>query len=508
MRYFLVLAIIAVFSLSVIFSSSQDVFGGGWWPCCIDWSLEKTEYTPGETIKIPFTATDELENSTNPISVKISDVTDGPDYAKIIFEEQKTLENGKALFEYTLPKDPNRYGYIVSVDTPAQNNQKFIFTKKDASKIVISDFKILNPTLNQGEPIKFEAKVVDGVGKPPHYLRITAAGDIPHQNCNAETAGYAGAHLDVSPLYSMQPDYWSNGIIRGEIPIQNSAKPGTYEISLYAGGDIDGYQGVQKSSQITIEQAPIPNEPPYRILTPFEVSFKPGFMTEQPIDFSGHTAYDGCGTTIPNVPIKAEIKRYDLKHRQWMETLATKETTSDENGEYSFHFDPIGLRTGYYTLQITPTYQGVEQTVGTEPPQNIKDFTITEEGKEFTVTVNGYSFIPQNVTCDKEKKTLTLELDTSDPFRQVDFDIPAELLDGDFTVLVNGIEREGNMKKTDGYTHFAPWPGEDNHTVIEVIGTSAVPEFGFLAFTVLVFSVLSIILVSRLYQRQFHWKSN
>lgn len=493
MRTRLLIVTFAVFSLSVFFSSSQNVYGGGWEPCCIDWPLEKTEYSPGETIKIPFTATGELENSTKPISVKISDVTDGPDYAKVVFDEQKTLEDGKALFEYTLPKDPNRYRYIISVDSPARNDSKFIFTKKDASKIVISDFNILNPTLKQGEPVKFEAKVVDGVGKPAHYLSITASSKIPHQNCSVETRGYVGAFLDVSPLYSLQPDYWSDGIVRGEIPIRNTAMPGTYEILLYASADIDGYQSEQKSSPITIEQTPIPDEPPYTVMTPFEVQFKPGFMTEQPIDFSGHTAYNGCGTTIPNVPIKAEIKRYDLRHSQWMETLDTKETISDENGDYSFHFDPIGLRTGYYTVQITATYPGVDQTVSTEPPQNIKDFTITEEGKDFTVTVNGYYFIPQSVTFDKEKKTLTLELDTSDSFRQVDFDIPTELLDGDFTVLVNGVERDANIHKMDGYTHFIPWPGEDDHTTIEVIGTSAVPEFGILAPIVLTMSIIPII---------------
>ncbi|RDJ31550.1 MAG: hypothetical protein DWQ18_01735 [Crenarchaeota archaeon] len=461
-------------------------------------AFEKTEYSPGETIKIPINATEDLENYSQPITVKISDVTDGPDYAKVLFEEQKTLQDGKTLFEYTLPKNPDRYRYLVLIDTPSQDISKFIFTKKDASKIVISDIKVLNTTLKQGEPVQFEAKVVDGVGRPAHYLRIMATSYIPHQLCDTQTAGDAGASLDVSPLYSLQPDYWSAGIVKGNMPIQNTARPGTYDVSLHAGGEFEGYQNEQKSFQITIEQSPMPKKTPYSVLTPFKVKFKPElFMTEQPIDFAGHTAYNGCGNIIPNVPIKAEIKRYDLKHGQWMETLDTKETVSNENGEYSFHFEPIGLRAGYYTIHVTPSYNGLEQTVGTEAPYNIKNFTITEQGKEFTVTVDGAYFIPQNVTFDKQKKTLSIELDTSEPYRRVDFGIPNELLDGDFTVLVNGVERDGNIRKTEGYTHFSPWPGEDDHTKIEVIGTSAIPEFEGIALLLLGAAIIPIVILAR-----------
>ncbi len=66
---------------------------------------------------------------------------------------------------------------------------------------------------------------MDGVGNPAHYLRISASAEIPHQSCSPEIAGWIGASIDVSPLYSTQPDYWSKGIVKGEIPIRDTAEP-------------------------------------------------------------------------------------------------------------------------------------------------------------------------------------------------------------------------------------------------------------------------------------------
>ncbi|HSD04373.1 MAG TPA: hypothetical protein VLB45_01295, partial [Nitrosopumilaceae archaeon] len=475
MKFFHILIIVTIAILIGIVFDAQTALGGGWYPCCIEFKLDKTEYNTGDTVIITVRADQQYENSNENVIVKISDVTFGPDYANVIHQEEKTLEDGKAMFEYKTPQSPDRYRYLLTLESPAGVQSKLFFTKKDASKFVISDIKVLNPVLKQGEPVKFEAKVVDGVGNPAHYARILVTGDIPHETCSTEISGYAGAYLDLSPLYSLQPDYWSSGVVKGDVPITNTVMPGKYDLQVSVGGDIDGYVSSFEYFQIEIIPTDLPEDPPYTVFVPFQYDFGPGFMTEKPINITAKTAYNGCGSIIPNVPIKAEIKRYDLQNAQWMETLQTKEITSDENGVYHVSFEPIGLRAGYYNVLLTSTYQGVEQTIGVGTPNNIKNFTISEEGKDFTVTVDGWYFVPLDVTFDKENKKLTLELDTFDPFRRVDFKIPHELLDGEFrTVLVNGKERDASAQKYEGYTWFSPWPGEDDHTVIEVIGTSAI----------------------------------
>lgn len=495
MKVFFVLVAISVFLIP------QLAYGGGWYPCCFDLKLDKTEYSPGETVQISIISSGDYENSNEMVSLKISDITYGPDYASVVFEDQKTLQEGKAVFEYKLPqKDSDRYRYLVVVDTPGEDKSKMFFTKKDANKIIISDLKVLNPVLKQGEPIRFEAKVVDGVGKPAHYLRILATGDIPHQLCSIETVGSAGAYLDVSPLYSLQPDYWSAGIIKGQIPIMNTAKPGSYDLVLSANGEMEGYQSEQKSFQITIEQYDGPRDPPYSVFVPFDFKFKSGFMTEQAINFTGQTAYNGCGPPIPNVPIKIEIKKYDPKTSEWLETIATQNVVSDENGYYQVYLEPIGRQAGYFSVLFTSDYPGVEQTFGLETPHNIKNFTISAEGKNFDVMIDAWYSIPLNVEFNQQEKKLAVDVDTSDSFKRIALTVPHELLDGEFVIFVNGVERTDiGYSKIKGYTTFG-FEGDSDKTRIEIIGTSAIPEFGTIAVLILIASILPIILFTRFLQ--------
>ncbi|MGI0009545.1 MAG: hypothetical protein ACRD92_08000 [Nitrosopumilaceae archaeon] len=476
---------------------NKMTFGSGWYPCCVGWSLDKIEYQPGDTVRVLVTATDEFEHSNETVVVKISDVTYGPDYASVVFEDQKALQDGKVLFEYKLPqKDSDRYRYQVFVDTPAEDKSKIFFTKKDASKIVISDLKVLNPVLKQGEPIRFESKVVDGVGNPAHYLRILVTGDIPHQLCSTEIAGSAGAYLDVSPLYSLQPDYWSAGIIKGQILIMNTAKPGLYNLTLYASGDIEGYQNEQKSFPITIEQYDGHRDSPYSVFTPFNFKFQPGFMTEQTFNFTGQTAYNGCGPPLPNVPIKVEIKKYDLKSSKWLETVATQNVVSDENGYYHVYFDPIGLQAGYFSILFTTDYPGVNNTFGIETPYNTKNFTINAEGKEFVIETDTWYSIPLNVEFSQKDKKLTFDVDTSDSLKRITLSVPHELLDGEFVIFVNGVERTDiGYNKIQGYTIFGLESNTDK-THIEIIGTSAIPEFP-VAGMILIASITAMMITTR-----------
>jgi hypothetical protein len=273
----------------------------------------------------------------------------------------------------------------------------------------------------------------------------------------------------------------------------NTARPGTYDLTLYANGDMEGYQSEQKPFQITIEQYDGPRDPPYSVFLPFDFKFKPGFMTEQAINFTGRTAYNGCGPPIPNVPIKAEIKKYDPKTSQWLETIATQNVVSDENGYYDIYFEPIGRQAGYFSVLFTSEYPGVEHTFGIETPHNIKNFTISAEGKNFDVVADAWYSIPLKAEFNQQEKKLVVDVDTSDSFKRIALTVPHELLDGEFVIFVNGVERTDiGYSKIKGYTTFGFEENSDK-TRIEIIGTSAIPEFGPLSSLILVVSLISMI---------------
>jgi len=219
---------------------------------------------------------------------------------------------------------------------------------------------------------------------------------------------------------------------------------------------------------------------------------------DQQINITSRTTYNGCGPALPNIPIKAELKRYDMQKGEWLETLATKETTSDKDGFFNLFFEPLGTRLGFYTILVTGQYEEKDHTVGIEFPHNTKNYTITAEGKDFHVYVDAWSAIPLDIEFDQQNKKLTLDIDTSDSYKRAEIFISHELLDGEFTFFVNGVQRTDiETYKETGYSYISPGIVTDK-TKIEIIGTTAIPEFPVAAL-VLVASIITTIFFSKKY---------
>lgn len=479
-----------LFLLAALTITVGSAYASGGAPCCIGFHLDKTEYTPGDIVTISVMADQFYAHSNELVIIKISDVTFGPDHTQVVYKEQKSLQDGKVEFEYKSPQSSDRYRYLVTLESPLGTDSKMFFTKKDASKIIISDVKLLTPKVSQGDQLKLEARIVDGASNPLHYLRVSADSQVPQQSCPQKLAG-VGASL--SPLESIQPDYWSKGIISMTIPVINTATPGTYDLVLSAGGDIEGFSYSRTTVKYEILESS-PKDPPYTIFAPFNFEFKPGFMTEQVIDFTSQTTYNGCGAPIPHVPIKAELKKYDIQSSQYIETIATENLVSDDNGYYHAHFEPIGVQAGYFSFILTADYPGITHGQGIESPHNTKNFTITEEGKEFVVETDTWYSIPLNVDFSKQEKKLTLDVDTSDTYRRISLKVPTSLLDGDFVIFENGVQRTDIevSKRIKGYSAF-DFKANAGKTKIEIVGTSAVPEFGSVAALILAASLISVI---------------
>lgn len=481
-----------VFVIFVLFTTQHALASG---PSGYEYRmrLDKTEYDAGETVKIIVDAT-LYGKPVDSVSIRIVDATNDITGNNVIYRETKKPNDIRTEFsykipEFTLPWTP--YRYMVILDTPYGGDRQFFFSKEGASKIILSDLQIKNPIVMQAEELEFSAKVVDGTGNPIPHVRILVVGDVPYQSCPAEISGSANIHSDVSPSISYQPDYQLSGMIKGKAKINDMAMPGKYQLKIFANGDAPGYTLAEQDFEIEILETDKPRLAPYGLFPPIPYDFGSNFMTEQPINITARTTYNGCGPALPNLPVKAEIKKYDTKAGKWLETIATKETKSDENGYFNIYFDPIGKKAGQYSVLFTASYLGKESTVGIMGDQhNVKDYTIHAEGNDFTVKVDGWYSIPLDLEFDQEEKKITLDADTSDTYKRLVITIPSALLDGDFVILENGVQRTDieHQKHNNGTTF--DFRANLDTTKIEIIGTSAVPEFG--TFSGLVLTVLLI----------------
>src|SRR5581483_10805845 len=162
------------------------VYGYGTNFCCMGIETDKTEYLPGERVLISIVGALDYANSTEKVSINITDVTFGPNFSKVVYHSEKKLVKGRADFEFKTPaQDTDRYRYMVTAMGPTNADPIMFFTKKDASKVVMSDARILTPAVLQGENLRFETKVVDGIGNPFHYALINAdSRELPQvQDC-------------------------------------------------------------------------------------------------------------------------------------------------------------------------------------------------------------------------------------------------------------------------------------------------------------------------------------
>jgi hypothetical protein len=74
--------------------------------------------------------------------------------------------------------------------------------------------------------------------------------------------------------------------------------------------------------------------------------------------------------------------------------------------------------------------------------------------------------------------------------------VPHELLDGELTVLENGVDRGIVYYKIENYSVFN-FQANSDKTHVEIIGTSAIPEFSIVPIILLI-SFIPILLVSKL----------
>ncbi len=196
------------------------------------------------------------------------------------------------------------------------------------------------------------------------------------------------------------------------------------------------------------------------------------FVLNNPITISLKTVTPQPHTILPNRPVNITLYGSDGN------VVEQRIEQTDADGKITYTFTPT--KVGHYKTLISTEYPGVKDTHYMKYPVGIRDnFTIVAEGKQFQIKVGGpwYSSTQiKNLEFNQQEKRLSMEIDKTDRVTRLDINIPYELLDGGYTVFTNGkqIRTDVGNSETSAVVYV---PVDDTVTNIDVVGTTAIPEF-------------------------------
>lgn len=120
----------------------------------------------GDTVKITATGSSDFENYDGAVSLRIYDIMWGLNDPPIIYQEEKSMKDGKAEFAYKVTQTKNNsYRFLASMGTNAGIQSRMFFTNDNADKIIVSDLSISDTKIRPGEELAISVKVNDGNGK-------------------------------------------------------------------------------------------------------------------------------------------------------------------------------------------------------------------------------------------------------------------------------------------------------------------------------------------------------
>ncbi len=127
-------------------------------------------------------------------------------------------------------------------------------------------------------------------------------------------------------------------------------------------------------------------------------------------------------------------------------------------------------------------------------------FAIKAGGKDFSVQVETNSSDVSDIKFDEQGKKLSFTVQGETGTKGVtEVTIPKSLLSGDLTVMIDGqVMAQSDVVETADTNDEVTLELNYHHSThqIDIVGTNAAPEFGSLVSAVLVFSIVSIIILS------------
>lgn len=543
MKYLLIILTLGFF-LFVVMSQHVDAIGP--YPCFYKLQrFDKLEYLPGDTISIQASHCN--QDTTDPATLYIVDAKIDIFDSKVladtlagkysIYQETKKPTNGQVEFSYKIPQSDSRYQYMVLI-SPGGNGgvvNGYFFTKENASNIVLSDLKILNKP-KQGENLKFEIKATDGSGGSIPILGVKAAAKFVDCKGNEQTLAN---DMFVPQLGSQKAQYLERGILWGWLSIPQG-KPGIYDLEVsadtFSASSSENHWKDSETKRVQFEvqsDSAIPNQ--IRMLFdsyyPQHVDYATSFAdigTTDSWHLTSQIKSDSCSTQEDDIPLKIDLIQAHIDEKTASEKFGSNflsygdkvscykmpELCSFTNvgqmqispkvNEYAYIADdflkPIRQTPGEYLLKATGMIGGnsIEKTIGIRT-HNIKDYEFNTDEGQGSVRVDSWYSKPGTASFDKEQKKITINAETSDSLKRLDIYVNHYTLYGDYALFVDGIKQNldsHNMQEYQGQTVFTVW-GTNNKTTVEIVGTSAIPEFGQVTALILVLSASSIVALSR-----------
>ena len=200
----------------------------------------------------------------------------------------------------------------------------------------------------------------------------------------------------------------------------------------------------------------------------------------------------------PSHSIPAEVPVYVMLYNPAGKSIDNSTVYTNANGDAHYSFIPSEL--GDYHTVSKAAYNGISD----EYQLMIKvrrspEYAFTVEGKNSTATIDRFAeFNVTSVNIDPAQKKLSIEIEKVPNRDKMEVVIPYDLLGDPYTVFANGeMVDMGSISSTSGsiykdYT-FARLtvPVDSSITRIEIMGTTAIPEFGSISMLVMAAGIVS-----------------
>ncbi|MGY5147783.1 MAG: plastocyanin/azurin family copper-binding protein [Candidatus Nitrosopumilus sp. bin_7KS] len=102
-------------------------------------------------------------------------------------------------------------------------------------------------------------------------------------------------------------------------------------------------------------------------------------------------------------------------------------------------------------------------------------------------------------TIDTEQKSITFEIigQPQSENKDLELRLPSELIDGNFVIWIDGEKLSDFDQVRDGDFNVVLLSVEHDSKLLTIMGTSVVPEFGTMGIMILLFSIISVIILSQ-----------
>lgn len=358
----------------------------------------------------------------------------------------------------------------------------------EIQELVVKEIEFLQDEIYPGDLVYYEAEITDQDGNP---VNLYVTGRVDYQ------APWGSSNFSTVGNYDKAKKRFV-----GEMTVPDQIVPGDYVMKINVHGRQGGilpFSGISETNFTILEK-------PGQIDTLFDPQYlddlRKGYrfyhLGEPRIIQGKLVAGHYYSQPLSEHPLS--ILTYGKDDQGNRVLLGAVELLSDKEGMFRQEITLDDRNYCEYDVVLKSEYNGFEQTEEIDfRMTNTKIFHVSWQEETIPVTVEGSCSVPLEMVFDQPNKKMTIQVDTKDARKFFEIKFPYRLLDGELIVLVNGKNDDSLSsahKRHDG--NLVGIRADSDHTVVEIIGTSAIPEFGSIAAWILSILILSVLAYARL----------